>query len=291
MRLNLLKPKNFFSSILNNSHIIYVSHCNKVEQVCNDKIYKSEYFPCYHHTMKEQVVRANDYDIHLYQSGTGRPVVLLLGWMMHAEKFIFRKVLDLALKQHRSINLVIPHLPGVYKSGPLRSTLTIDDYTQTMDQLFKNIFKGEPVSLIGHSAGGRFALAYTLRYPTSVKDLVLMSSAGISQKPATKKRLSKAIYAFSAESIADNEHLQYYKETFRNIYDLALEDQLNKVMCKTLIIWGEKDKVIPLRKGERMHGLLPNSELKVFKGVGHMLTLQKQCWESAFEFIEEQYDR
>lgn len=37
----------------------------------------------------------------------------------------------------------------------------------------------------------------------------------------------------------------------------------------TLIIWGEKDLLIPLEVGEKFHEDLPNDTLVVFKNLGH----------------------
>jgi pimeloyl-ACP methyl ester carboxylesterase len=56
-----------------------------------------------------------------------------------------------------------------------------------------------------------------------------------------------------------------------------------------LIIWGEKDPIIPVGHAEEAHRLLPGSRLEVFPGVGHMPQVE-QPWRlvSALEdFIEE----
>jgi hypothetical protein len=38
---------------------------------------------------------------------------------------------------------------------------------------------------------------------------------------------------------------------------------------RVLIIWGDRDPLIPVAHGERAHELLPNSRLVVFSGAGH----------------------
>ena len=38
----------------------------------------------------------------------------------------------------------------------------------------------------------------------------------------------------------------------------------------TLIVWGERDSIIPLRHGEAAHAAMPGSRLVVFPGAGHM---------------------
>ena len=36
-----------------------------------------------------------------------------------------------------------------------------------------------------------------------------------------------------------------------------------------MLIWGEKDPIIPLEHGRRAHELIPDSRLEVFPGAGH----------------------
>ena len=42
----------------------------------------------------------------------------------------------------------------------------------------------------------------------------------------------------------------------------------------TLIVWGDSDKVIPLKEGEYLQSLMPNAELVVMKGVNHIPYLE-----------------
>jgi pimeloyl-ACP methyl ester carboxylesterase len=36
------------------------------------------------------------------------------------------------------------------------------------------------------------------------------------------------------------------------------------------MVWGAEDKIIPVSQGEAMHKLVPQSELDVFPGCGHL---------------------
>ena len=42
------------------------------------------------------------------------------------------------------------------------------------------------------------------------------------------------------------------------------------ITAPTLILWGRADKVIPLKVGELLHQLLPNSTLEVIDECGHV---------------------
>ncbi len=49
----------------------------------------------------------------------------------------------------------------------------------------------------------------------------------------------------------------------------ALESRLPSVTVPTLITWGAEDPFVPPSNAERLHGLLPNSELTIFDEAGH----------------------
>jgi pimeloyl-ACP methyl ester carboxylesterase len=41
-----------------------------------------------------------------------------------------------------------------------------------------------------------------------------------------------------------------------------------------LIVWGELDRITPLSQGEKMHRLVPQSQLDVIEGCGHLAPVQ-----------------
>jgi pimeloyl-ACP methyl ester carboxylesterase len=53
------------------------------------------------------------------------------------------------------------------------------------------------------------------------------------------------------------------------------DDQLPQLKMPVLILWGELDHITPLSEGQRMHGLIPQSELEVYSGCGHLAP--EQC--------------
>ena len=42
-----------------------------------------------------------------------------------------------------------------------------------------------------------------------------------------------------------------------------------------LIVWGDRDPIIPVRHGEDAHAALPGSRLEVFEGVGHLAQIEQ----------------
>ena len=53
------------------------------------------------------------------------------------------------------------------------------------------------------------------------------------------------------------------------------EKSLNKINCPTLCIFGELDKMVPLKVGTKMSDANKNSETKIISNCGHMIIFEK----------------
>ena len=54
-----------------------------------------------------------------------------------------------------------------------------------------------------------------------------------------------------------------------------LADDLPKITCQTLLIWGKEDKITPPFVGEEFHKLIQNSELLWMEDCGHAPMMEK----------------
>lgn len=45
---------------------------------------------------------------------------------------------------------------------------------------------------------------------------------------------------------------------------------MREIATPTLIVWGDKDQLLPVAAAQRFHADLSNSTLLVYKGCGHM---------------------
>jgi pimeloyl-ACP methyl ester carboxylesterase len=52
-------------------------------------------------------------------------------------------------------------------------------------------------------------------------------------------------------------------------------DQLTEIDCPTLIVWGERDALLPLRQGREWARRIRGSELHVIPGAGHLPMLER----------------
>lgn len=76
-------------------------------------------------------------------------------------------------------------------------------------------------------------------------------------------------------SLADDETRAAFLNTLRAVVDfsgqrVSAKNRLNLAAdVPTLIIWGDRDPIIPVHHAHSTHELLPGSRLEIFEGVGH----------------------
>ena len=84
-----------------------------------------------------------------------------------------------------------------------------------------------------------------------------------------------AAMAAGFASLQDIEARRAFVHTARSVIDIAGQrvSAIDKLYLAeavpTLILWGDRDSIIPARHGIRAHELMPGSRLKVFAGAGH----------------------
>ena len=140
-------------------------------------------------------------------------------------------------------------------------------------------------TLVGNSLGGAVAIRYAARHPERVARLFLLNSAGTLEKaPAalepTTRVLARELVEISTGSgrvprfILDD-LIRRARGAARVAY-LASDEptdvraDLPRVVAPTTIVWGERDRLIPLALGERLREAIAGAELIVLPGVGHV---------------------
>ena len=65
------------------------------------------------------------------------------------------------------------------------------------------------------------------------------------------------------------------------------KESLEKIICPTLCIFGDLDKMVPLKIGNKMAETIKNSEVKIINNCGHMIIFEKafEMRKSVLEFI------
>jgi len=193
-----------------------------------------------------------------------KTVLVLHGWGSNKE--IMKQAFGKLLPEYKHIYL---DMPGFGKSSnPM--ILTTKDYAHIV-QLFLDALGIIPQIAMGHSFGGK--VSTLLNTPC----LVLLSSAGVvTEKPwsvkvkiATFKLLKplgikKMRDLFRSSDVKDMSHEMY--ETFKNVVDENFEASFAKSKSRALCFWGKEDTATPLYTGEKIAGLIADSEFYPLEG-------------------------
>jgi pimeloyl-ACP methyl ester carboxylesterase len=121
------------------------------------------------------------------------------------------------------------------------------------------------------------------------EELTQMLTAGLlarSERVARRPRLRKAALWFVAahpDRLPGPLALEQMKGAGKPGFLPALEalttypirDRLPDIACPTLIVWGSRDRLVPLRDADVFDELIPDSRKVVFKDTGHVAMLER----------------
>lgn len=193
-------------------------------------------------------------------------------------------------------------LPGHGLTGPdPKHRYGHENFVNAVHGLVKELNLDKPI-LIGNSMGGNTAWRYAAQYPEDISGLVLIDASGfplngLSDEPLalppmlesyflkpTKYAVNYGLknqYADAgkipkgrADKILEMMNTPGNGEAFVEIYKgFTLPNptaKLSKITAPTLIIWGEKDGVVPADHGELFHSAITNSKLNIIENSGHV---------------------
>lgn len=228
------------------------------------------------------------YDIQ----GEGDPVVLLSSGAH--DRHDWDGLRGLLPPRFRSIALDWPgHGESPLGDGPATAMRFADLTEEAVERLAP-----EGALLVGNSVGGFAAARLAISRPELVRGLVLVDSGGFLGRPLqvrtfcalmARPRFLRAIYPWFA-----NRYMRPRSDEDRRVRDLGIattrEDpglravselwgsfaspehdlraEAASISAPTLILWGKRDPVIPLKVGRRLAATIPGAELTVFD-TGH----------------------
>jgi len=251
-------------------------------------------------------IQVNDVLVHYRDEGNRAdttPIVLIHGTAasLHTWEAWVKE-----LKQtHRVISM---DLPAYGLTGPNKTGDYSQEYYAQFIHTFLKKLDVKKCILGGNSLGGAIAWRYALNYPTEVSKLILIDAAGypmesksipvafqLAGMPVLKNLFKYVTPRFIVEKSIENVYADKTKvepelvdryfnlalragnrqafiermSTFKTLLNDSTYLQIKNIKTATLILWGDKDLLIPLTVAENFHADLPNDTLVVLKNLGH----------------------
>jgi pimeloyl-ACP methyl ester carboxylesterase len=255
-----------------------------------------------------RIMLVNGVDVHYWERGTGRPVVLVHGASGNLRDFTF----DLAPRLAERHRVIAFDRPGFGYSGRIAER-GWDPAVQAalLTKATRELGAERPI-VVGHSWGGALAMAWGLGTPEDVAGIVTLGGAtmpwggdvsflyALNASDVTDRLASNLVAAFATEGLIESfmegtfapqpipagyaayvggplatrpRTVRYNAHDITNL-DAALERQAAQypgLEVPVEIVHGAVDRSVwPELHAEGMHALLPNSRLTLLDGVGHM---------------------
>ncbi|MCM3568689.1 alpha/beta fold hydrolase [Neobacillus mesonae] len=244
---------------------------------------------------------------------SSKTFVLLHGFL--SSTFTFRHLISLLKKEYQVLSIDLP---------PFGKSAKCNQYVYSYKNIAETVIKLtdsfdlKKMIFIGHSMGGQIVLNILhLRQELADRAILLCSSAYLKRskipliltsylpyfdrfvkywfaRTGVRRNLQDALYN---QSIINEEMINGYLEPFlkdeifkaltRMIRDREGDlprKILNQIKTPCLLIWGDHDKSIPLKFGEKLKKDLTNSELIVLKETGHAIPEERPI--EIFEYIK-----
>jgi pimeloyl-ACP methyl ester carboxylesterase len=257
------------------------------------------------HADRSRFVEVDGVPVHYQEAGdiNSPPMVLIHGFA--SSNLVWSKVL-LALAD-AGFRVIAPDLLGYGYSGkPHDFDYTITSQAAMVVRLLKQLGIERTV-LVGSSYGGAVAATIALDHPRLIEKLLLVGAV-TNNKPTRYMLMrlfgSPVIGDILSPLLAGS--LTLLRRRMKRVYDrhswelderrvqarhLPLKtrgthraiirtvrrwdaDRVSRdahlISQPSLVIWGENDREVPLRDGERIHQEIPNSRLIVFRECGHI---------------------
>ncbi|MEL7035515.1 MAG: alpha/beta hydrolase [Cyanobacteria bacterium J06592_8] len=239
---------------------------------------------------------------YIHQGSKGIPILLLHGF--DSSVIEFRRLFPQLMGENET--WAVDLLGFGFTERDVNVKINPDAIATHLHCFWQSLIQ-QPVILVGTSMGGAAAIDFTLRYPEAVHSLVLIGSAGMSPGPILGKFIFPPFDTLAAEFLRNPKIRQgisetaYYDKSYASrdaqicaalhlempLWNRALisftksggygsfAKSLNQIKQKTLILWGENDRILGTKDAQKFQNIMVNAELIWIKNCGHVPHLEQ----------------
>ena len=200
--------------------------------------------------------------------------------------------------------VVIPDLPGHWKSDPRKGPLGVDQVLRGIEVVMESVCAGEQAVVAGNSLGAWVAMLYAHDYPASVSRLVAINGGAIKEGnpavnlfPTTRedaRETMKGLMGPATLPVPDfvlDDVIRWARvgpagrlaQTADEMEPYLLDGRLDEIVVPVELVWGDSDGLLTLDYAQRLLDGLPRARLHVVKGCGHVP--QRECPDKTLEAI------
>jgi pimeloyl-ACP methyl ester carboxylesterase len=265
-----------------------------------------DFFDKVHHAEHSRFVEIDGATVHFQEFGEPNHPTLLLIHGYRASTYVWRTVAPQLAAA--GFHVVAVDLIGFgYSDKPKWFDYKIQSQARIIERLMNRLGIGT-ATLVGNSYGGAVALTFALDYPERVAKLVLVDAVcndevlahpilklaalpGVGEiitpflvdSKTLQKRLMKGTFAPENHHLITKERIDsadfplHAKDAHHSVLETVrkwdacrIQTDAQYITHPTLIIWGEKDTVIPIHNGEYLYNTILHSRFVVLKNCGHI---------------------
>ena len=256
--------------------------------------------------MSGSIVEVNKRRVQILEGGSGNPLLYLHGFAdVHSVK---ESWLPFHEQLARRARVIAPAHPGCAQTDENKDIDGVEDvvfhYLEVLDALKLTQF-----DLVGSCVGGWIAAELAVRHPEKIRKLVLIGATGLFVQGAligdvfmmaqpeygsSYASLREMLFASADQSDAlllfpdgkgeiEDEVRRYqmlrlssrigFKPPY--FYNHSLRNRLHRIASPSLIVWGEKDSMVPRAHGDAYAAGIPGAKFTIVQGAGHSAQVEK----------------
>jgi pimeloyl-ACP methyl ester carboxylesterase len=245
--------------------------------------------------LRRESIKVGHVDIHYLAGGEGEPLIVIHGggdsgraWRRNAAEL------------SKYYQVYIPDLPGFGRSKAISEDFDLSSYVTFVEDFSCSLGLGH-FHLLGHSLGGGIALHYALNFPHKIRRLVLISSLCLGREIAFWARIMSlpvfyritkkiVISVFKAIGwLVRKLNCPLGKLTPPSLLRMSigksimtakgqttvLANRLSELLMPTLLVWGARDNIVPVRHAFVAAEQIPDCQVRIFQDSGHSVYRQR----------------